>query len=45
MTQAEPVTGAEFLARSLAANSSSYVVFVDAVRRHRAPEPRLAGTA
>jgi acetolactate synthase-1/2/3 large subunit len=33
MTQTEPVTGAEFLARSLAANGTSHVSFIDAVLR------------
>ena len=34
MTQhAEPITGAEFLARSLAANGTSHVFFIDAVLR------------
>ena len=33
MTQTEPVTGAEFLARSLAANGTSHVFFIDAVLR------------
>ena len=33
MTQAQPVTGAEFLARSLAANGTSHVFFIDAVLR------------
>ena len=33
MTQAEPVTGAEFLARSLAANGTTHVFFIDAVLR------------
>ncbi|HEX2939402.1 MAG TPA: thiamine pyrophosphate-binding protein [Rhodopila sp.] len=33
MTQAESVTGAEFLARSLAANGTSHVFFIDAVLR------------
>lgn len=34
MTQAEPVTGADFLARSLAANGTTHVFFIDAVLRH-----------
>src|SRR5574339_621123 len=33
MSQAEPVTGAEFLARSLAANGTTHVFFIDAVLR------------
>jgi acetolactate synthase-1/2/3 large subunit len=33
MTQTEPVTGAEFLARSLAANGTTHVFFIDAVLR------------
>jgi acetolactate synthase-1/2/3 large subunit len=33
MTQAEPVTGAEYLARSLAANGTTHVFFIDAVLR------------
>ncbi len=33
MTQTEPVTGAEYLARSLAANGTSHVFFIDAVLR------------
>jgi acetolactate synthase-1/2/3 large subunit len=33
MTHTEPVTGAEFLARSLAANGTSHVFFIDAVLR------------
>ncbi len=33
MTQQEPVTGAEYLARSLAANGTSHVFFIDAVLR------------
>lgn len=33
MTQAEPITGAEYLARSLAANGTSHVFFIDAVLR------------
>jgi acetolactate synthase-1/2/3 large subunit len=33
MNQAEPVTGAEYLARSLAANGTSHVFFIDAVLR------------
>src|ERR1700710_1088739 len=33
MTYTEPVTGAEFLARSLAANGTSHVFFIDAVLR------------
>ena len=33
MPQAEPVTGAEYLARSLAANGTSHVFFIDAVVR------------
>jgi acetolactate synthase-1/2/3 large subunit len=34
MNQPEPVTGAEYLARSLAANGTSHVFFIDAVLRH-----------
>ncbi|MBN8927610.1 MAG: thiamine pyrophosphate-binding protein [Rhodospirillales bacterium] len=34
MQQAEPITGAEFLARSLAANGTTHVFFIDAVLRH-----------
>ena len=33
MTAPEPVTGAEFLARSLAANGTTHVFFIDAVLR------------
>ena len=33
MTPTEPVTGAEFLARSLAANGTTHVFFIDAVLR------------
>lgn len=33
MTQTEPVTGAEFLARSLAANGTTHVFFIDAILR------------
>ncbi|WP_428490520.1 thiamine pyrophosphate-binding protein [Rhodopila sp.] len=33
MPQSEPVTGAEYLARSLAANGTSHVFFIDAVLR------------
>ena len=33
MNQTEPITGAEFLARSLAANGTSHVFFIDAVLR------------
>ena len=33
MTHTEPVTGAEFLARSLAANGTTHVFFIDAVLR------------
>lgn len=33
MTQAEPITGAEFLARSLVANGTTHVFFIDAVLR------------
>src|ERR1700739_446479 len=33
MTAPEPVTGAEFLARSLAANGTTHVFFIDAVIR------------
>ncbi len=33
MAHIEPVTGAEFLARSLAANGTSHVFFIDAVLR------------
>lgn len=33
MTPAEPITGAEYLARSLAANGTSHVFFIDAVLR------------
>jgi acetolactate synthase I/II/III large subunit len=33
MSQTEPVTGAEFLARSLAANGTTHVFFIDAVLR------------
>src|ERR1700734_1978721 len=33
MTHAEPVTGAEYLARSLAANGTTHVFFIDAVLR------------
>ncbi|HVY17454.1 MAG TPA: thiamine pyrophosphate-binding protein [Rhodopila sp.] len=33
MTSVEPVTGAEFLARSLAANGTTHVFFIDAVLR------------
>jgi acetolactate synthase-1/2/3 large subunit len=33
MTASEPVTGAEFLARSLAANGTTHVFFIDAVLR------------
>ena len=33
MTQTESVTGAEYLARSLAANGTSHVFFIDAVLR------------
>src|SRR5258708_20678751 len=33
MTQTDPVTGAEYLARSLAANGTSHVFFIDAVLR------------
>src|SRR4051794_39983751 len=33
MTQTEPATGAEFLARSLAANGTTHVFFIDAILR------------
>src|ERR1700730_4961301 len=33
MNAAEPVTGAEYLARSLAANGTTHVFFIDAVLR------------
>jgi acetolactate synthase-1/2/3 large subunit len=33
MTRTEPITGAEYLARSLAANGTSHVFFIDAVLR------------
>src|SRR6185312_13825106 len=33
MTQTEPVTGAEFLARSLAENGTTHVFFIDAILR------------
>jgi acetolactate synthase-1/2/3 large subunit len=33
MTQAEPIAGAEYLARSLAANGTTHVFFIDAVLR------------
>jgi len=34
MPQTDPITGAEFLARSLAANGTTHVFFIDAVLRH-----------
>ena len=43
MTQTEPVTGAEFLARSLAANGTSHVFFIDAVLRRTLIEPGSLG--
>src|ERR1700728_3834687 len=43
MTQHEPVSGAEFLARSLAANGTTHVFFIDAVVRRTLIELGMLG--